>query len=80
MDVQITPEVAQLVHGIFASGQYASESEVVGAAVRLLHQRQQLHMDLKQGCRELDNGQRIDADEVFAALRQRAKELDGAGS
>lgn len=76
MDIQITPEVAQLVHGIFAGGQYANESEVVDAAVRLLHQRQQLQSDLIQGCRELDNGQRISADEVFAELRQQALELD----
>jgi Arc/MetJ-type ribon-helix-helix transcriptional regulator len=80
MDIQITPEVAQLVHGIFAGGQYANESEVVDAAVRLLHQRQQLQNDLVQGCRELDDGQRIDADELFATLRKRAAELDGAGS
>jgi Arc/MetJ-type ribon-helix-helix transcriptional regulator len=80
MDIQISPEVAQLVHGIFAGGQYASESEVVGAAVRLLHQRQHLRQDLEQSCRELDNGQRIAADEVFAVLRQRAAELDRTGS
>jgi Arc/MetJ-type ribon-helix-helix transcriptional regulator len=80
MDVQITPEVAQLVHGIFAAGQYANESDVVDAAVRLLHQRQQLQNDLLQGCRELDDGQRINADDVFATLRRRAAELDGSGS
>jgi putative addiction module CopG family antidote len=80
MDIQITPEVAQLVHGIYAGGQYANESEVVTAAVRLLHQRQQLQNDLAQGCQELDGGQRIDADQVFKELRKRAAELDGASS
>lgn len=76
MSIKITPEVEQLVHGIFANGQFASESDVLTAAVRLLHDRQQLVRDLEQGCRELDKGQRIDADVVFTELRARAVELD----
>jgi len=80
MSIEITPEVEQLVHGIFATGQFASESEVLSVAVRLLHDRQQLLSELEQGCRELDNGQRIDADVVFAELRARAMELDRASS
>jgi Arc/MetJ-type ribon-helix-helix transcriptional regulator len=80
MSIEITPEIEQLVHGIFATGQFATESDVVTAAVRLLHDRQQLLKDLEQGCRELDDGQRIDADVIFTELRNRAMELDGAGS
>ncbi|HEY4232325.1 MAG TPA: type II toxin-antitoxin system ParD family antitoxin [Lacipirellulaceae bacterium] len=76
MDIQITPEVAQLVHAIYDGGQYGSESEVLMAALRLLHQRQLLRKDLEQGCRELANGQRIDADQVFSGLRQMALALD----
>ena len=77
MTVEITPEVQQLIHCIVAGGQFSNEADVVSAAVRLLHQRQELRIKLEQGCRELDGGQRIDADEVFANLRQRAAELDG---
>lgn len=80
MSIEITPEVEQLVHGIYATGQFSSESDVLTAAVRMLHDRQQLQRDLEQGCRELDNGQRIDADVVFAELRARAVELDGSGT
>jgi putative addiction module CopG family antidote len=80
MSIEITPEVEQLVHGIFAAGQFASESDVVTAAVRLLHDRQQLLKDLEQGCRELDNGQRVEADVVFAELRARAIDLDRSSS
>ena len=76
MSIQITPEVEQLVHGIYATGQYASETEVLAAAVRMLHNRQQLRMDLEQGSRELDNGQRIDAELLFAELRAKAAKLD----
>jgi putative addiction module CopG family antidote len=80
MSIEITPEVEQMVHGIIATGHFANESEVLTAAVRLLHDRQQLLKELDEGCRELDNGQRIDADDLFAELRARAVELDGAGS
>jgi Arc/MetJ-type ribon-helix-helix transcriptional regulator len=77
MSIEITPEVENLVQGIFATGHFASEAEVLTVAVRLLHDRQQLRSDLEQGRRELDSGERIAADSVFAELRTRASELDG---
>jgi len=80
MEIEITPEVQQLIHGIFAEGHYDSESEVLAAAVQLLHQRQQLRKDLEQGCRELDAGQRLNAEDVFRDLRARAAKIDGSAS
>ena len=77
MAIEITPEVESLVNGIYAGGQYASQTEVLATALQLLHEREQLRNNLKQGCDELDRGERIDADEVFSELRQRAAELDG---
>jgi antitoxin ParD1/3/4 len=77
MAIEITPEVERLVHGIYSDGRYASETEVIAAALHLLQRREQLRKDIEQGVRELDTGQRIEADEVFAALRHRAAELDG---
>lgn len=73
MAVQITPEVEQVVSGIYAGGQDASEAEVFTAALQLLRQREQLRSDLEQGSRELANGERIDAAEVFAGLRDRSR-------
>jgi Arc/MetJ-type ribon-helix-helix transcriptional regulator len=80
MTIEVSSEIHELVQGIYSSGNYASESEVVSTAVRLLHERQQLLAQLEQGCRELDNGQRLSASAVFADLRLRAQELDGANS
>jgi len=77
MAIEITPEVEQLIQGIYSDGKYASEAEVIAAALHLLQRREQLRKDIEQGVRELDTGQRIEADEVFAALRQRAAKLDG---
>jgi Arc/MetJ-type ribon-helix-helix transcriptional regulator len=80
MPIEITPELERLVQGIYASGQYASETDVVTTALKLLRQREQLQKFLEQGIRELDDGQRISVDEVFTELRQRAAELDGNGA
>jgi hypothetical protein len=52
-----------------------NESEVVSAAVRLVHQRQQLQKDLAQSCEELAGGRLIDAAQVFAELRTKIAEL-----
>lgn len=80
MAIEITPEVREMVLGIYSSGQFSSETEVVSVAVRLLHDRQQLMAKLEQGRRELANGQRLSASAVFADLRSRAQELDSANS
>jgi antitoxin ParD1/3/4 len=79
MTVNITPEAEQLLAGIFASGQYANEAEVLTVALRLLGQHESLRRDLEIGCQELDRGERLDADNVFSSLRQRAVELDRRG-
>lgn len=77
MAIQITPEVESLVNGIYAGGQFASETDVIATALQLLQQREELRRKLQRGCDELDRGERLDADEVFAELRRLAGELDG---
>jgi hypothetical protein len=77
MAIEITPELENLVQGIFAGGGFTSETEIISTALHLLQKREQLRADLKQGCDELDRGERLDAEQVFAELRQRAAELNG---
>jgi Arc/MetJ-type ribon-helix-helix transcriptional regulator len=72
MNIPITSEIEQLVHGIYAGGEYAIEADVLAAALRLLEQRDRFRSHLQQGCDELDQGASLDADQVFAELRQRA--------
>lgn len=71
MPIEITPEVEQLVEGILSQGRYSSQAEVLTNALRLLSQREQLRQDLEKGMRQLAEGQRLGANEVFAELRQR---------
>jgi Arc/MetJ-type ribon-helix-helix transcriptional regulator len=80
MGIELTPEVQNLVQGIYSRGQYASEAEVLSTALQLLKQRDQLRMELRQGIEELDRGERLPAQDVFAELRQRASGLDDRGT
>jgi Arc/MetJ-type ribon-helix-helix transcriptional regulator len=77
MNISLSPEIEQLLQGIYSGGEYASQADVVSAALHLLKQRDQLRIKLQQGCDELDRGERLDADQVFGDLRKRATELDG---
>jgi antitoxin ParD1/3/4 len=80
MAITISPELEQIVHRIYAGGQYASETDVLSDALKLLQQRDRLRDELRKGIEELDNGERIDADGVFRELRASAKKFDGGKS
>ncbi len=59
MNVSLTPELEKLVAERVASGQYASASEVVREALRLLDERDQLtHLrhEVRLGLHQLDQG------------------------
>ena len=59
MNVSLTPELEKLVADRVASGHYASASEVVREALRLLHERDrlnQLRHDVRLGVEQLDDG------------------------
>jgi antitoxin ParD1/3/4 len=79
VNLSIPPELQTFVEAQVAAGAYASPSEVVGDALRLLHfherERAALIQDLRAriavGLDELDRGESIEADQVFAELRQR---------
>lgn len=80
MTVEIPPEFAQFVSGAVGRGDFGSEAEVVGAALRLLRDRQRRLEDLRNELRpaldRLDRGEGIlldDAglDEFFDSIKSR---------
>ena len=73
MNVQLTPDAMQFVEGLVASGQFDSAEAAVAAGVQLLKSQQQLRAEIQKGIDELDAGQGIDGEVVFAELRERAK-------
>lgn len=79
MEISISPEFQQFIEGQVALGAYATPSEVVGDALRLLQlhdrEREALVSDLRQkiavGVEQLDRDATVGADEVFDELRRR---------
>ena len=75
MEIDLPSDAAQFIEGLVASGEYQSADEAVADGVRLLMSRQQLRAEIQKGIDELDAGEGIEGEKVFAELRQRSKNL-----
>lgn len=72
----VTPELEQFVHEKVKSGRYLSASEVVREALRLLEDRDRLQQmklhalrnELVVGVEQLERGEVVDGEAVFAEL------------
>jgi antitoxin ParD1/3/4 len=88
MNVHLTPELEQLVHGKVQSGRYNSASEVVREALRLMDERDQLvalrkeeyRRKIAEGLESLRRGEGIDGEKFFQELERREsnRRLPGA--
>ena len=73
MNVDLTPELEQLVQTRVNSGRYNSASEVVREALRLLEQRDEavtlrkgeIRNQIEEGWQSAKRGEFVDGDEVF---------------
>lgn len=72
MNVDLPSDTVAFVDRLIASGEYQTVEAVVEESLRLLKGKQQLQRDIQQGLAELDAGQGINGDQVFADLSQRA--------
>jgi len=78
MTLEITPELEAMVRELFRSGNYAGENEMLHEALELLSKRDQLRREIREGLAELDRGERVDGDEVFRYLEDKAAKITGA--
>ena len=87
MNVSLTPELERLVSKKVRSGMYASASEVIREALRLLNEREELRRqkleDLRKeiqiGIDQLNRGKIVpfDAGRIKSRLRRRLRESGG---
>lgn len=76
MNISLTPEHEKFIKDAVASGNYATQSEVVREGLRLLQHRQRedeealaaLKAKLQRGVEQAERGELIDGDAVFAGL------------
>jgi antitoxin ParD1/3/4 len=78
MNVSLTPELEQFVQEKVKSGRYLSASEVVREALRLLEDRDRvrqikletLRQEIMVGVEQIERGEMIDGETVFAELEE----------
>ncbi len=74
MHVSLAPELEQQIAESVASGRYANDREVVEEALRLLFEteaaRARLRAEIQIGLDQLDRGESISGEELFAELDQ----------
>lgn len=80
MNVSLTPELENFVQSKVTAGRYASASEVVREALRLLEdqdkarsaQLTEFRAEADRRLASLDRGEGIDGESVFAEIRQKS--------
>jgi Arc/MetJ-type ribon-helix-helix transcriptional regulator len=77
MAIDISPENEQFIQYELESGAYAGRGELLDEAVGLLKRRRELQREIQAG---IDSGPGVSASEVFARLRQKARQLAAGGS
>jgi antitoxin ParD1/3/4 len=80
MNVSLTPELEKLVASKVESGRYQSASEVIREGLRLLDDQdrlRELHLSevrkkIQTGLDQLDRGEGIPGDQVYAQMKQKS--------
>jgi len=81
MNVSLTPELEKLVLDKVDSGRYHSASEVIREGLRLLQEKDELHMirlqelrkQVAAGLGQLDRGEGVSGAKTFGELRKKSR-------
>ena len=72
MSDTLSPENEDFIQTAIRRGDYHDRGEVLDEAMELLRKRDELRRDIQQGIDELDRGDRIEGEEVFRELEDKA--------
>jgi antitoxin ParD1/3/4 len=75
INVEIPPELNPFMHEMISRGSYRDENELLVEGLRLLKSREQLRADVDAGIAQLEVGEGLGGEEVFARLEERARRL-----
>ena len=76
MSTDIPNDYGNQVQQLIAQGKFQDEQAVVNEGIRLVIAREKLHADIQEGIDQLDRGEGIDAEEVYAEARRRIKAIE----
>ena len=76
MSTDIPNDYGSQVQQLIAQGKLQDEQAVVNEGIRLVIARETLHADIQAGIDQLDRGEGIDAEEVYAEARRRIKAIE----
>ena len=76
MVTEIPMDLAPFVQRLVAERRFLSESDVVAEALRLLQAREEFRQQVRLGFNQLDAGQVVPAEEVYARAEQRIEEIE----
>ncbi len=76
MVTEIPMDLAPFVQRLVAERRFFSESDVVAEALRLLQAREEFRQQVRLGFSQLDAGQIVPADEVYARAAQRIEQIE----
>lgn len=80
MNVNLSPDQQAFIQNLVETGRFASPDEAISESVELLASREQLREQISLGVEQADRGDLVDHDTVFAHLRAKAAEIQGANS
>ena len=76
MTQDLSPDNARYLDDAVREGIYQDVGQALDQAVDLLRQRDQLRADVQAGIAQADDGQLLDADEVFDRLEAKATNIE----
>jgi antitoxin ParD1/3/4 len=80
MSTDIPSDYGAQVQRLIAQGKFQDVQEVIAEGIRLVLARETLHADIQAGIDQLDRGEGIDAEQVYAEARRRIKAIENQQS
>ncbi|MDZ8079848.1 MAG: type II toxin-antitoxin system ParD family antitoxin [Nostoc sp. DcaGUA01] len=75
MNIQIKPELEQIIQAQIATGRYANPEEVISKALKLLLQwEEETRQKVDVAIEQLDRGEGIDGEVVVEQLREKLRQ------